>query len=282
MCLGSLSHFYPLQNIPHNVDMNAPLTIKQYVGQMRMIPEGSYNWGFSFEQRRSAPLVSMSAFRMGVTPVTWAIWKQFCKSESIRLPDEPDWGYLDNHPVVNVSWDDISGPGGFCEWASKSTGTKLSLPTDAQWEYAARCNRDNALKIFGNSDDLDDPRNDVKQGQEYPWGNKFDTFRVWCSFRSLGDAERTAAVDRKDRIYRNGFGLTDMVGNVHEWCRDFYHQDYRASGKNPKDVRRSNRHCMRGGSWLDNDPATFRCAYRVGSDDSGSLNVGFRIVAEPK
>jgi sulfatase modifying factor 1 len=262
--------------------MQAPMTIKQYVSQMRKIPGGSYNWGFSFEQRRSAPLVSITAFRMGATPVTWAMWKQFCKSESIKLPDEPPWGYPDNHPVVNVSWDDIMAPGGFCEWASKAVGMSLSLPSDAQWEYAARCNRDNPLKIFGMSEDLDDPRNDVKQGKEYPWGNKFDNFKVWCSFRSLGDAERTAAVDRKDRIYRNGFGLTDMVGNVHQWCRDYYHQDYRASGKNPKDVRRSNLHCLRGGSWLDNNPATFRCANRVGSNDSGSVNVGFRIVAGPK
>jgi len=259
--------------------MKAPMTIKQYVSQMRKIPGGSYNWGFSFEQRRSAPLVSITAFRMGATPVTWAMWKQFCKSESIKLPDEPGWGYPDNHPVVNVSWEDISAPGGFCEWASKAAGTKLSLPTDAQWEYAARCNKDNLLKLFGNIDDIDDPRNNVKEGREYPWGNKFDLFKVWCSVRSEGDAERTAAVDRKDRIYSNGFGLTDMVGNVQQWCRDYYHSEYRASGKNPIDSRRSERRTMRGGSWVYNDPANFRCAYRVGSDTSGSINVGFRLVA---
>jgi formylglycine-generating enzyme required for sulfatase activity len=65
--------------------------------------------------------VTLSAFRMGATPVTVAIWKEYCAATGTSLPIAPEWGFLDDHPVVNVSWNDImgmDGTGGFCAWAS--------------------------------------------------------------------------------------------------------------------------------------------------------------------
>ena len=173
----------------------------------------------------------MSPFRMGATPVTWGVWNEYCKAESVQMPSKPDWGYPDDHPVVNVSWKDIMDPGGFCEWASGVAGFKLTLPTDAQFEYAARGGQD---------------------GLEYPWGNTFDRSKLWCSSEKMIDALKTAAVDRTNRIYRNGYGLTDMSGNVWQWCADYYNQDYRPNGKDPKDIKQKQTtyRCVRGGSWF--------------------------------
>ena len=212
----------------------------------------------------------MSPFRMGATPVTWGMWKEYRQSFSvpgkgIKLPDEPGWGYPDDHPVVNVSWEDIMAPGGFCEWASKTAGFKLTLPSDAQFEYAARGGKD---------------------GLEYPWGNDFDRSKVWCSEVAVGDAEQTADVDRVTRNYRNGYGLTDMVCNVWQWCCDYHNFAYVPTGKDPIDNKRSDRRCVRGGSWTSFDQGFFRCAYQADfQPDRRHLffySNGFRLVTGPK
>ena len=202
---------------------------------------------------------------MGSTPITWGMWKEYRKSftvpgKEVKLPDDSGWGYPDDHPVVNVSWDDIMGSGGFCDWASEKAGLKLTLPTDAQWEYAARGGKD---------------------GLEYPWGNDFDVSKLWCS-RTSGDVKQTAAVDRTNRIYRNRYGLTDMVGNVWQWCADFYHDDFRPVGKDPKDNQESNFRCVRGASWNEFNPEMFRCNLRGRFiPDAKYSNCGFRLVIVP-
>ena len=229
--------------------------LNRYVSNLRSIPGGTYRWGASPSEKEPGVPITMSPFRMGATPVTWGMWKEYCKAESVRMPVDPGWGYPDNHPVVLVSWDDIMYPGGFCKWASGVAGFKLTLPTDAQWEYAARGGKD---------------------GLEYPWGNNFDKSKTWCS----NDADKTAAVDRTDRIYRNGYGLTDMVGNVWQWCADYYNGDYRPAGKDPVDTHKSKYRCIRGGSWNGFNPDHFRCAFRFRFNPVDRLNFyGFRLSA---
>lgn len=191
---------------------------------------------------------TIAPFRVGATPVTWGIWKEYRQSFFVSgkrstLPDDPGWGYPDDHPVVNVSWEDIMNPGGFCEWASDVAGFNLTLPTDAQFEYAARGGKD---------------------GLNYPWGNDFDMEKLWCSI--FLDAGKTAAVDRSNRIYRNDYGLTDMIGNVQQWCADYGNdadRDYSL---------------VRGGSWNKSNPLSFRCAYRyLNYPDKRNITIGFRL-----
>jgi sulfatase modifying factor 1 len=195
------------------------------------------------------------------------MWKEYrhsvtVPSTAIKLPDDPGWGYLDDHPVVNVSWEDIMNPGGFCEWASGVAGFKLTLPTDAQWEYAARGGKD---------------------GLEYPWGNDFDKSKLWCSEIEVDAAGKTAVVDRTDRIYCNGYGLTDMVGNAWQWCADYYNGDYRPNGKDPVDTKKSGCRCVRGSSWYLNGPVASLCAFRHRGFPDFSLNYfGFRLSAGQK
>jgi formylglycine-generating enzyme required for sulfatase activity len=208
--------------------------------------------------------VKLSAFRMGATPVTVAVWKEYCYALGIALPQAPSWGLLDDHPVVNVSWNDImgsDGKGGFCAWASDIAGFRLTLPTEAQWEYAARGGVD---------------------GQEFPWGNKYDDSKLWCSVKTA--KTKTAPVVRSSNIYRNTYGLTDMVGNVWHWCSDLYAPYSSVSQTDPIGPRSTsdNVRCVRGGSWNDYFPGIFRCAlrFRINPDDRID-DFGFRLSAGP-
>ncbi len=245
---------------------NYPL-LRAYVNSLRSISGGTFHMGSPTISSNEKPVhtVTLSAFHLGATPVTFGVWKEYCAATSTTLPTAPNWGLLDDHPVVNVSWNDImglDGIGGFCAWASGIAGFRLTLPTEAQFEYGARGGQ---------------------SGLEYPWGNTFDRSQLWCS-GTYNDAERTASVVRTNNIYRNAYGLTDMVGNVYQWCRDWYGQYGSASLTDPTGPSSSpkNWRCRRGGSWDYIDPDNFRCAARYWSDpDSRGNALGFRLSAGP-
>jgi formylglycine-generating enzyme required for sulfatase activity len=171
---------------------------------------------------------------------------------------------LDDNPVVNVSWNDImgiDGKGGFCAWASEIVGFRLTLPTEAQFEYGSRGGLD---------------------GLVYPWGNTFDDSKLWCS--KVTRRNQTAPVVRSSNIYRNAFGLTDMVGNVFQWCSDWYGPYGAFSVTNPTGpVSTShNYRCVRGGSWFYDRPDFFRCAGRGRIFPGGRfIDHGFRLSAGP-
>ncbi len=226
--------------------------LQGYVQELKDIPAGSFRYGFFHGQSEAAPRVDVSAFRMGTTPVTWAVWKEYCRAESVSLPEEPFWGRLDNHPVIFVSYNDIvgtNGRGGFCGWASRVSGINLRLPTGVEYEYACRGGKD---------------------GFEYPWGDTFDTSYLYCRINENWiTAIKTAAVDRTERIYVNGYGLTDMVGNIAEWC------EKNADGKFE----------LRGMPWVCGpDGGYFKCKFHVSVSDISNQHVedrGFRLVAGP-
>ena len=157
----------------------------------------------------------------------------------------------------------LDGKGGFCAWASDIAGFRLTLPTEAQWEYAARGGQD---------------------GLQYPWGNTFDRSKLWCSGIKYGDAGKTSPVVRSSNIYRNAFGLTDMSGNVWQWCSDLYvPYDSTTQTDPPGPASTSdNVRCVRGGSWDSSNPDDFRCADR-GRRYPGSRSgiSGFRLSAGP-
>ena len=253
--------------------MNAPLTLTQYVSQLQTIPSGRFIMGRTYmiedDQRFTdevpAHPVDISQFKMGATPVTVGMWREYVLSDKcLSMPDSPPWNWIDNHPMVNVSWDEImgvDGKGGFCAWASAVAGLQLTLPTEAQFEYAAK----------GGHDD------------KYPWGNDYDTTKLWSESLDNTYLLGTGPVDRTNRIDRNIYGLTDMIGNVWQWCADIYCPYEASSEVNPTgpssisddfDFR-----CVRGGSWdYLGVPSYFRCALRSRCyPDFSRHDTGFRL-----
>ena len=237
--------------------------LSRYIMGMRVIPAGKFFMGSDTGNNDEKPIheVILSYYVLGATPVTVAVWNEYCRANNLNMPNAPSWGWLDDHPIVNVSWYDImgfDGKGGFCAWASSVAAFQLRLPTEAQFEYASRGG---------------------KSGPVYPWGNTFDDSKLWSS------RSRTAPVVRSSNIYRNTYGLTDMSGNVWQWCSDLFGPYTSASKKDPTALSSSsdNMRCVRGGAWNDDGflgPDVFRCAERSGENPEGrDDDVCFRLSA---
>lgn len=201
-------------------------------------------------------------------------WWRWQKDANWKQPEGPGSTIEDrmDHPVVQVSYFDALA---YAEWKG------MSLPTESQWEYAARGGHDQKMFIWGNSPiDEKNPQINIWQGN-FPYNN------------TLNDGyETTSPVTA---FPPNDFGLYDMSGNVWEWVSDWYHnREYSkrlASGivKNPTGSRTSydpdepylKKRIIRGGSFLCND--SYCSGYRPGarmktSPDSSANHTGFRVV----
>ncbi len=151
---------------------------------MVYIPAGNFLMGNDNRQ------VNVSDYWIYKTPVTVAQYRKFCGATRRTMPDAPGWNWIDDHPVVHISWHDAQA---YCTWAG------VRLPSETEWEKAAR----------------------GTNGREYPWGDEWDADRLRCSKVEPGDAGGTSPVG----IYPSGespYGCLDMAGNVWEWCEDKY------------------------------------------------------------
>ena len=206
-------------------------------------------------------------------------WWKYVPNASWRMPDGPGkTGYQEkmDHPVVHISWYDADA---YCKWLTKKTGVKHRLPTEAEWEFAAR----GGLK-----------------GQEYIWGDKQEPegkimANIWQGRFPRENTEKdgyysTAPVGKYPP---NGYGLFDMGGNVWEWCSDWYMPNYYSNSpvSNPKGPSESYdpnepgqwKRVQRGGSFLCTDLycGSFRPYRRMKTTpDTGMNHSGFRVVAE--
>ena len=171
--------------------------------------------------------------------------------------EQPPAGH-GNHPVVLVRYDDALA---YCLWLSDAIERRVRLPTEAEWEKAARAGT---------------------EGLRYPWGNEIDSSRA----NYLVDpATRHQRGTRPTGTYPpNAYGLYDVCGNVWEWVADWYSPDYYGLGEaqNPRGPQAGNLRVVRGGSWVNDDVSMLRCAYRHKvPPDTYAYSVGFRIVCEP-
>src|SRR5262249_38157984 len=204
-------------------------------------------------------------------PVFGAYWEHPQGRDS-DIKDKED------HPVVHVCWHDAVA---FCQWKSRKTGKTCRLPTEAEWEFAARGGLDRKLFCWG------DELTPGGKWQCNNWQGKFPRENL-----KLDGFERTAPVAS---FPANGYGLHDMAGNVWEWCSDWYQPGYYAKAPkvNPKGPdysfgpREVNGHkrVQRGGSFLCADNYCIRYlpgARGKGEPTSAGEHVGFRCVMDTK
>ena len=206
--------------------------------------------------------VQVQGFFMGRYPITQAQWKEVAGFPEVNrsLNPEPSVFKGENRPVEYVSWHDAVE---FCARLSAHTQQDYRLPTEAEWEYACRAGTTTPFH-FGEMINTDvvnyngSSYNDGLKGQRRRKTTPVDQFKV-----------------------ANSFGLSDMHGNVLEWCQDHWHQDYEGA---PTDGSAwitggdASKLVLRGGSW-DTYPRPCRSASRFYSQPVNFLNtIGFRVV----
>ena len=183
-------------------------------------------------------------FWMGATPVTQTQWK-------LVMGHIPSYFHGDDLPVEEVSWDDAVA---FCNRLSQMDKRRYRLPTEAEWEYACRAGTTTAYYTGDTETALG----------EAGWyhGNSGNT---------------SHPVGQKQP---NAWGLYDMLGNVFQWCGDWYGDYPDSDATDPTGADSGENRVIRGGSWSD-DPATCRCADRSDySPDRRYYSFGFRVVLD--
>jgi len=242
--------------------------------ELEWIPGGEFLMGNAevdknpLADNKPAHRITVNGFRMYKYAVTVRMYRAFCAATERQMPLAPDWGWHDDHPMVNVSWNDANA---YAEWAG------AGLPTEAEWERAAR-GGDDRKYVWGNA--WPPPRGtcncaDEKCHQIYQTG-KFLT----------GYSDGFAFTSPVDSFAPNPYRLYDMVGNVWQWCADWYDDNYytTAIATNPRGPNKGTGRVLRGGSWSSGDQQELRVTHREWDDPEHISNcTGFRcVVRQPE
>lgn len=217
--------------------------------EMVWVPGGEFNMGSDEGERREQPAhrVILDGYWIYKMAVTVAQYRRFLSETGKTLRHAPPWGWSDDHPIVNVSWDYASA---YAQWAG------AALPTEAEWEMAAR----------------------GTDGRTFPWGNNWDASRCCNSVES-----RQTSVARVGSYPAGAspYGALDMAGNVWEWMTDWYEETYYVFSpeRNPTGPFFGTHRVLRGGSWGNDMIHDYRTTTRVVCEpDVRGGSIGFRCV----
>jgi formylglycine-generating enzyme required for sulfatase activity len=235
------------------------------IPELVRIPTGSFLMGCETGQDNEKPVhrVWVDEFLLAATQVTNAQYARFLRAAASIPPpfwNDPAFNHPDQ-PVVAVSW---HGAVRYCAWLNAASGAasqtnKFRLPTEAEWECAARAGVEDKL---------------------FPWGD--------AAPQSLPDYEARCADYWKTgpepvaRTAPNAYGLYNMCDNVHEWCGDWYAPDYYTTSpeRNPRGPETGERRASRGGSWRHHVKIS-RCAARSSiPPDFKYADYGFRVACD--
>lgn len=223
------------------------------------IPAGSFRMGCDTGRDEEKPVhrVWVDAFEMAVFQVRnrdWAVFMQATGHPEPRNWNDPDFAHPDQ-PVVAVSWIEAAR---YCEWLSGVAGRRYRLPTEAEWERAARGGREDEL---------------------YPWGN--DAPAEWPEYvqRWGGEVKAPLPVGQGTP---NSYGLFDVSENIHEWCADWFDRDYYAASpeRNPRGPATGTRRASRGGSWRHQIKVSRSAARSSIPPEFEYADYGFRVVRD--
>lgn len=223
---------------------------------MATIPEGWFLMGSETGQDNERPVhrVWVDGFELGECQVTNAEYGKFLAATKHRQPlhwEDADFSHPEQ-PVVAPSWLDATA---YCEWMTEIFARRYRLPTEAEWERAARGGAEQKL---------------------FPWGDE--------PLESLKDYELRwkDAPERVGRAERNAYGLYDIGANVHEWCADWFDAEYYGVSpeRNPQGAADGKRRSSRGGSWRHQTKVS-RCAARSSiPPEFQYADYGFRVARD--
>jgi formylglycine-generating enzyme len=249
------------------------------------IPAGDFLMGAADAEDDERPVhrVYVSEFLIGRFPVTQDEYSRFIRATGYPAPgirglplvaaggrdglfkelaaayvwagNEPPAGH-GSHPIVLVRYDDAVA---YCRWLTESLGRPFRLPTEAEWEKAAR---------------------GAAEGLRYPWGSEIEPSR--CNFLSDPSVKRQRGTRPTGTYPPNAYGLYDVIGNVWEWVSDWYDPEFYGSGemRDPRGPASGNMRIVRGGSWVNDDVSMLRCACRHKvPPDTYAYSVGFRVAS---
>ena len=227
--------------------------------ELVVVPAGRFRMGCLSGRNCPGPErpvheVAVSSFALGIYEVTFDEYERFARATGRGRPPGSGWGQA-GRPVINVSWEDAAA---YAAWLSEETGEAYRLPSESEWEYAARAGTE----------------------MRYSWGEDSGRNRANCVVcGSRWDSAETAPVGSFDS---NAWGLHDMHGNVWEWVEDCWHENYaRAPGDGSAWTSGDDcgRRVLRGGSW-NNNPRNLRSANRNRNDaENRNNNIGFRVAS---
>jgi formylglycine-generating enzyme required for sulfatase activity len=261
-------------------------------GDFVFVPAGSFRMGDNFgdgeDRERPVHTVELDAFYIGKYEVTNGEFRKFRDDPGYDDPkywpnghvvpkDQiPYWTQAQNHgggtpnsdnyPVLGVNWDAATA---YCNWVSAKSGKKYRLPTEAEWEKAAR-GTDQRRFPWGNQID--------RSYANYTGAQKFDTGQL------VGFYDGSKRGDLQTHSNASPYGAFDMAGNVMEWCQDWYSRSYYSVSpkKNPKGPEKGAYKVLRGGTFFM-DPAEIRTYARTAAWPSFQSHrmIGFRAAREP-
>lgn len=255
---------------PHVIEqLRDTLTSGDQGPELVLIPAGTFQMGSPdsepgrYPNERLHTVTIEHTFAISRYEISFDEYALFAQTSGHPLPSDQDWGQK-QHPVINVSWLDAMA---YTDWLSTQTGQHYRLPTEAEWEYAARAGTQTA----------------------YWWG---DTFKpAWLNCYGCDPNKELSTPLPVGQFPANAFGLYDVLGNVWEWTCSNYSEDYDGSETRCSEVADASNKAIRGGSYQNRPVVTarftpqkgerhaLRCAVRdyFYPDDRNDI-LGFRVV----
>ena len=231
--------------------------------ELVVIPAGDFLLGDAsglgnHNERPPRVIAIERAFALGRSELTFADWRRYAHASGEPMPDNEGWGLSEQRPVIHVSWLEIQG---YCRWLSRATGQRYRLPTEAEWEYAARAGSTGT----------------------YWWGEQLDSpeTRPRAHCRGCGTARGLQAKSAQvGQFAANAFGLHDTAGNVWEWTASAFVAPFDGSENAAAGLLDNRPRVVRGGGW-NSGPAYLRSSLRdLKQPQYKGYALGFRVLRE--